>query len=235
MRVNTDKLRPVADFFIVLFFGAALGLSSAKAEDAGSPDDLTSLLETWLKGVRCLSADFEQVYQHPLAKKPRVSKGKIEIKRPGLVRLDWKSPEHRLIIIGKTEAISYDPGDKQVLRGQKDAVMDASIFLFLGDTADLDEDFYARKLIETQGKEGLEPLMVLELSPRKPSSAYARLLVTFKTRPVRILRVVAVEPNGGLNAFTLRNVKINEGLSDKRFEFATPPGVREIPITPQKR
>ena len=204
----------------------------SKTVENPKAESLLKSLDKWLAGVRDISADFRQKYRHPLKDEASEAAGRIEVKKPGMIKIEYSRPEKRILILNREEFISYEPGLRQMFRGSAGNVVEPVFFSFLGEDQPLRHKYMSRLLVTAAGEAGEKAIHVLELVPLKPSDAFSRLLVSFHFKPLCILRLVAVEHSGALNSFTLSRVKINTGLLNFRFKFKRPPGVREVPVTP---
>jgi len=212
--------------------GRADGKAPEPENTSVSKSHLLDELDAWLSKSADISADFKQEYRHPLKDETTRAAGRIEIKKPSMVRIEYTEPDSRLMLMNSEEIISYQSELGQVLRGSAKDVVEPVFFSFLSRNVSLEKEYMTRLLASTGKTKNSDPVHVIELVPIKPSGAFARLLVSFHFSPVRILRLVAVEHSGALNSFTLSKVKINTGILKYRFRFERPPGVRQVPVTP---
>jgi outer membrane lipoprotein-sorting protein len=68
-------------------------------------------------------------------------------------------------------------------------------------------------------------LVTLKLVPKKRSQDYESLGIGVDPKTLQIQFLSAVDTQGGRSSFAFTNVKENQGLSDKQFEFHIPRGV----------
>jgi len=229
-------LLPITLAYCLMSIQAASGRADEKAPEpentSVTKSHLLDELDAWLSKSADISADFKQEYRHPLKDETTRASGRIEIKKPSMVRIEYTEPDRRLMLMNSEEIISYQSELGQVLRGSAKDVVEPVFFSFLSRNVPLEKEYLTRLIASTEKDGDKDSVHVIELVPIKPSGAFARILVSFHLSPVRILRLVAVEHSGALNSFTLSNVRINTGILKYRFRFKKPPGVRQVPVTP---
>ena len=65
--------------------------------------------------VKDFTADFTQIYEGGVLKKKSTERGTVQIKKPGRMRWDYKSPEKKMFVSDGRKIYSYIPADKQVI------------------------------------------------------------------------------------------------------------------------
>lgn len=188
---------------------------------AGSPaQDVASALQKKYDTVRDFSADFTHMYEGGVLRKKLSEQGTVLVKKPGMMRWDYKTPEPKVFVSDGRRIYLYIPADKQVTVSPVPAGDDAATAVqFLVGQGNLTRDF----TVTHAG--GAEPdTYVLRLQPRLPERDYEWLQLVLDRMTLRIRSLVASDKQGGKSTFQFTNFKENVGLADKTFTFKIPRG-----------
>jgi outer membrane lipoprotein carrier protein len=181
--------------------------------------------------VRDFSADFTHSYEGGVLRKSATEKGTLQIKKPGRMRWEYTSPEHKLFVSDGLKTYSYIPADKQVIVTSMPTEDQATTaVLFLVGKGSLAKDFSV-----SYADGGPPGAVTLKLEPRQRQRDYDWLLLTADRQSLQIRTLVAVEREGGRSTFQLSNYRENTGLTDKIFAFKIPRGVDVINAEPSGR
>jgi outer membrane lipoprotein carrier protein len=202
-----------------LLFGVFLG---QPVQDTPVKDDVNVLVEGVQKRyeeVTDFKARFTQTVTRKHLPRPRVNKGKVFFKRPGMMRWDYISPEKVYYISDGDILWSYQPEDKLAYRMKvkESGLYQALKFLF--GQGDLLKDFNVKA---GDRKDGLAQLI---LHPKIVQSNYKliRLFVDVKTYDIKTTELV--DPLDNVSRVTFGKVSYEE-LNAKAFSFKPPAGVR---------
>jgi outer membrane lipoprotein carrier protein len=202
-------------------FVALLAAPAAKDSAAKDGRALAKRVQAFYAHTKDFSARFAQHYTYTALGKVEDSTGTVEVKKPGLVRWDYETPEKRTIFVdGKTLWI-WKPQDQeaQVKRNFGGEQL-SSAFTFLWGKGDLLKEFSAKAV---PVPEGLPKGEGLELLPVKPSAGVQKLL--FVVAPDgQVLASVLTNPQGDVNQIVFSESKIDQGLDSARFHFEPPKG-----------
>jgi outer membrane lipoprotein carrier protein len=186
-----------------------------------TPDAVADQLDRRYRTVRDLSADFVQTYRGGVLRTEARERGTVRIKKPGLMRWDYYSPEKKLFVSDGHTVYSYFPADKQVMVSRVPPEMAATTpALFLAGKAEISRDFVA----------GFAPSPVegsvgLKLTPRRPEGNVEYFVVATAQPGFQIRGLLAHDTQGGDSTLVFSNLKENQGISDKEFVFRIPKGV----------
>ncbi|HEY7057819.1 MAG TPA: outer membrane lipoprotein chaperone LolA [Vicinamibacterales bacterium] len=174
--------------------------------------------------VRDFTADFSHTYEGGVLKKTTTERGTLQVKKPGRMRWEYTSPEHKLFVSDGQKIYSYIPADKQVIVSSMPADDQATTaVLFLVGKGNLTRDFTASY------EEGAPPdAWALKLVPRQRQRDYDWLVLVVDRGSLQIRTLVAVEREGGRSTFEFTNYRENVGVADKIFAFRIPRGVDVI-------
>jgi outer membrane lipoprotein carrier protein len=149
-----------------------------------------------------------------------VERGLLQLKRPGRMRWEYRSPEKKLFISDGREVFFYVPADGQVIVQQQAGLQGLAFRLLAGDVQ-LTRDFG----VELEG-EGHEPRR-LRLLPRTADPEVRRLVLEVDPG-LRIIGLEILDLQDNLSRFRFENLRENAGLPDRLFRFEIPKGVEVV-------
>ena len=185
---------------------------------------LVDEVEARLENIRDLSAEFVQFQSDPLNRNTR-EEGHVYLRRPRMMRWEYRSPEEKLFVVNGDTMYTYVPADRQVSRDRVDESFDDRVpIMFLLGRSDLESEFaeIANLLdVEVAGACGMM------LIPRRESDVEAVVLeVDPETFDIRRLRLSSLD--GSISEFVFDAVQTNRNLDEELFEFVPPPGIRVV-------
>ena len=216
------------------FCGFALALVSAaigQTPNAPSPSELAAALQQKYNGISTFSADFTHQHEGGPLRRKLVEQGSLQVKKPGRMRWDYKSPEKKLFVSDGASIYFHDIANNQVTvtqMPQGDEVSSAALFL-LG-KGNLVGDF-----TPSMGTDGAADTYVLRLVPKREQADYDWLELTVDRKTLQLRGLTAAEKQGGRSTFAFSNFKENVDLADKTFVFRIPPGAEVIHAGRTKR
>lgn len=202
---------------------ACLLLLTALVAAQGRPtaDAVAAALQQRYSGIRDFSADFVHVYRGGVLRTQTTEKGRVLVKKPGLMRWTYMTPEKKEFVSDGRKVYSYLPMDKQVIVATLPPDDQATTpALFLAGKGDIVRDFTA-----TYVDSGQPGTTALRLTPRRPEPEYEYLVVALDPATLQIRALTTRDRQGGDSTLTFANMKENQGISDKEFAFRIPRGV----------
>jgi outer membrane lipoprotein carrier protein len=195
-----------------------------RAQTRPSADAFASQLQKRYQGVHDFSADFVHTYRGGVLRTQTTERGNVAIKKPGLMRWVYTSPEKKEFVSDGKKIYSYLPQDKQVLVASVPGDDQAtSAALFLAGKGDIARDFTA-----AYTDSPAPGTSALKLTPRKSEPEYEYLIVAVDPATLQIRALTTRDRQGGDSTLTFANLKENQGISDKTFAFRIPRGVDVI-------
>ena len=194
-------------------------LIAAPAKDPGRA--IARRVQAFYAQTRDFSASFRQHYTYVALGRTEDSEGVVRVKKPGLVRWDYATPEKRTLYLqGKTLWI-WRPDDQeaQVKRNFGGDQL-SSAFTFLWGKGDLLKEFAPRAVAVPAG---LPKGDGLELTPLKPTPGVQKLLFVVG-KDGQVLASVVTNSQSDVNQIVFSEAKIDQGLPDSLFQFAPPQG-----------
>jgi outer membrane lipoprotein carrier protein len=206
----------------MLPFAASLALLLAAAP-TGAPTspDATALarkVQAFYESTRDLRARFVQTYTYAALGRRQVSKGALEVKKPGRMRWDYESPTPKTIVVNGSRLVQWEPEANQAYVDEKfDATaMSAAVTVLIG-KGSLEKEFRL-----STGEGGTLVLRPLTPDPRVDT-------VTLTAGPEgEVTRTRVVDGQGNVNDIAFEEIKRNSGIPDARFELVLPEGVRRL-------
>ena len=174
------------------------------------------------------SASFAQRYSYPALDRVDEKTGVVQVKKPGLVRWEYQTPEKRLLLLDGAAFWQWVPEDNQVtVKRSLSGNELSSAFTFLWGKGDLLAEFSPRAIPRP---EGLPEGDALELSPRKPGGSVQKLVFAVGAKG-QVLASVVTDAQGNENRLIFTDAKVDQKLPAASFVFEVPKGasVQELP------
>lgn len=206
---------------LVVFALGIVSATVAAGQTRPSPDALARSLQQRYQTIRDFSADFVQTYRGGVLRTQTTERGRVVIKKPGLMRWVYTSPERKEFVSDGRKMYSYIPHDRQVIVSDVPRDDQASTAaLFLAGKGNIGRDFTA-----AYADAGTARTAALRLAPRKGEPEYEYLIVTVDLQTLQIRGLTFRDRQGGESTLTFSNLKENRGVSDNEFAFRIPRGV----------
>jgi outer membrane lipoprotein carrier protein len=182
--------------------------------------EVAAALQKKYDSIRDFTADFVHESEGGLLRKKQTERGVVQVKKPGKMRWDYKSPEQKLFLSDGRRIYLHVPADNQVIISpvpEQDQATTA--VLFLVGKGNLTRDFTVAYF-----DGGGPDTYALRLQPKLPERDYDWLQLVVDRRTLQIRTLSAADSQGGRSTFQFSNFKENTGLSDKTFTFKIPRG-----------
>ena len=193
---------------------------------AGDPvSEAVAGLQRRYANVESVSAEFQQFYLAPGIQ--QAESGSLLMKKPGLMRWEYREPEAKLFIADGKETYLYTPEDRQVQVGRLSAAeLRGTPLQFLLGQGDIQTSFAASR--ETELKAKFEASLLLRLTPRDPEPDYTFLVIECDAGTHELRRLVIREHSGNTSEFVFSKLATNVKVDRKQFQFNIPKGVEVI-------
>lgn len=200
-------------------------LSSIAAAAVSDPDALVAALQQRYASVETVSGSFQQTYRAPGIR--QIESGVFRMKRPGLMRWEYRLPEEKLFIADGREVFLYSPRDRQVtVQPFSASDMHGTPLEFLLGGADIRKTFSVSW--ESRTKPTAEQTAVVRLKPRAVRGEYEYLVLEIDTKTSDLRRIVIHEHGGNTSEFLLTDLTLNGKMENKEFRFKPPKGVEVV-------
>ncbi len=236
-------------YYLQLSFlvATAMLLGLAVSSLAASNGPLKEVVATLEQGYRLLNdvqADFTQRTTIASVKREERGAGELFMKKaangPTMFRFDYSKPHQQIISNGK-KVWYYLPDNRQVMVADVSSFFEGgnSVALnYLAGMGSVSKDFTTRFVGDGRDKKGD---YVLELIPKKPTQAMAKLRLTISAHaveqyhengearnPFPIKASVLFDRLGNTTTIEFSKVRVNRGMANSQFNFKIPQGVEVI-------
>ncbi len=197
---------------------ALLVAAAPASTPAKEASDLAARVQAVYEKTRDLEARFSQTYTYAGFGRKQVSSGKLEVKKPGMMRWDYEEPAKKVIAVRGTRLVQYEPEENQAYVDDRfDATAMSAAVAFLLGKGDLAKEFDL----------SLDPGGALLLTPKETDPRVESIALTVgKDGEVTATRVR--DGSGNVNEIHFTNVHRNRGLPDSAFEVKLPKGVHRV-------
>ncbi|BDG09784.1 LolA family protein [Anaeromyxobacter paludicola] len=193
-------------------------LCALAAAPAPEAQQLAAKVQAAYERTRDLEARFVQTYTYAAFGRSQVSRGTLEVKKPGKMRWDYQEPAHKTVVVNGSRLVQYEPEVNQAyVDDHFDATAMSAAVTFLLGKGSLEKEF--EPSIGERGE--------LVLVPRRPDGRVARIALGVDAAgDVTSTRVV--DEGGNVNEVRFEGARRNVGLKDSRFELKLPADVRRV-------
>jgi len=191
---------------------------------APNADALAKALQQRYQTIKDFSAEFTHTYRGGALRTQTRERGTVKVKKPGKMRWTYTAPERKEFVSDGVKIYSHLQQDRQVMVSNVPADGDVSTpALFLSGKGDIARDFTAA-IVQSPVPDSIG----LKLTPRRPEAQYEYFIVATTQPGLQIRALATHDTQGGDSVITFMNLKENQGISDKEFEFRIPKGADVI-------
>jgi outer membrane lipoprotein carrier protein len=201
--------------------------TEAQAASARSIDDIARGVQERYDGVRDFSAGFVHTYEGGVLRRAATERGTVRIKKPGMMRWEYTTPEKKTFVSDGSQIYSYIPADRQVIVSPMPKTDQATTAaLFLTGKGNLTRDFEVSPAPLPAGAPA--GTLALKLTPRQAERDYDALTLVVDAKTLQIRMLMAADRQGGTSIFSFSDIKENTGIADNVFNFRIPRGADVI-------
>ncbi|MDQ2075447.1 outer membrane lipoprotein chaperone LolA [Marinimicrobium sp. ABcell2] len=202
--------------FRITLWALVLGMLSSAFSVAA--EDLNRLQQR-LEGMKTLQGDFTQILFDDDGTVLEESQGEFALERPGKFYWHTQEPFEQLLVSDQQFLWLYDPDLEQVTQRSYDQeqVRGTPAAILSDDVDGLGENFSVQYKGADNGRQ------LFSLRPRVDKDLFQELLLAFTDEGLTEIRVR--DNLGQLTIFTLVDVRRNEPVDQRLFEFEPPEGV----------
>jgi outer membrane lipoprotein carrier protein len=223
-----DKARVEAVLWIfILSLAVTLTSISTLAKAGESLQSTVKKVQTRYEATSDFKAEFEQKTQIKGFSTPITYKGKIYIKKPGMLRWDYSEPSKHQIYVNNEKVVYYIPEHKQAMTGllSEDSGTETPTHLLSG-LAKIDQDFDVS--FEEDGEEKKEMGPRLRLIPKDQRTEISKIVIELEPKRSYITSLTIFEKTGNSSIFSFTKIEANTGLKDDLFVFTRPKDVEIV-------
>ncbi|MEX5218049.1 MAG: outer membrane lipoprotein carrier protein LolA [Nitrospira sp.] len=240
MKLRMERLRAWRLCLLSLIlscYPGALGPDVARSADEVVDEkahqevvEIIQKIQARYEKTKDLQAEFTQKTRIEGFATPVVSSGRFYIKKPGLLRWDYREPSIQEIYVNKDDVRMYVPEHKQVLVGKLThmAASQAPLQLLQG-VGRIDEEFDVQPTGQERGAGGIRRMTLTPKQGRsEPDRAVQRIVIEVQPKTYFLRTIALHEVTGNVATFEFIDLKSNSGLPDDLFEFKTPADVEVV-------
>ena len=202
--------------------------SAAEAPEVAKGRLLAQRVQKYYGRTKDFSATFAQRYSYLALGRVDEKTGTVQVKKPGLVRWEYKTPENKLLVLDGSAFWQWAPEDNQVVvKRHVQATELSSAFTFLWGKGDLLAEFSPKAIALPAG---MPPGEALELLPKKAGGSVQMLVFSVDAHG-QVIASQVTDGQGNENRLLFSEAKVDQKLPDALFKFEVPKGaaVQELP------
>jgi len=194
------------------------------AEELPPIDDIVQKLQHAYEKTEDFKANFLQETTIKSIKKTEIEEGSVFFKNPKNMLWNYTKPRAKKLVINRHTAWLYLPQEKAAYRQKSDNIFQSKALIkFLSGLGKLKDDFaitYAEpKALDKKGN------YLLLLIPLEKNTILNPIQINVDKSKFYILQVNFDDALGNSTSIKFSNIFINNGLTDKMFQFQPPAGV----------
>lgn len=182
-------------------------------------------LESRLKSLTSLQADFEQLLYSQTVSEPLRGRGTFMFRKPDLMKWEYVSPEPQIFLFRDGVFSFYVPSEKQLIRSRSARERYESEILALFSGARGLEENYSVEAADFPAGSGAG--RQLKLIPRREGE-YTHILVEVDPASGLIRRAIFLDWAGNKTEFRFSRLRADGRLPRDAFNLALPPDVEVI-------
>jgi outer membrane lipoprotein carrier protein len=200
-------------------------IPGAQAQDVSA---VVARLEQRYASVKTVTGSFQQSYRAPGINQSE--SGTFWLKKPGLMRWEYRQPEEKLFIANEKESYLYVPFDRQVTIQDFNPsdLYGTPLELLLG-AGGIHKNFTASWEADIRPK--TEKPFLIRLEPRGGESTYSFLVLELDRETCDVRRIVIREKTGNTSEFLLTDMTTNVKIEHGTFQFKIPKGIEVVRLT----
>jgi len=179
------------------------------------------------EGVSSASAGMRQTKTNPLLKKPLVSEGTVLLKKPNLLRMEVKRPEHTLTVVDGKVMWVYRPDAKEAQKYVlSEQLMANQAVKFFSSAMNISLEELGKKFkVEMFEDAGV---YVLDLAPSSGMAAkfLSKIRIYFKDGAPLPFRHEVIGKKGNLTVMEFSDTVLNPTTAPDAFTFTLPKDAR---------
>ena len=179
------------------------------------------------ESVLTLKANFEQKAFVKMLNRTEVTRGNVQIKKPGKMKWVYNSPDPQVLITDQKNLWLYSPEEEQVTKMPIESVYSSNTpALFLAGQGRLTDIFNVVQVLTEKDK------FVAVFTPKEVESSLSRLVLRANKNNYQITGATVYDKIGNKTAIKFLSIRINEEIPESVFNFEVPAGVEIQDFTP---
>lgn len=224
------KIRIILFCCIFTFFSASFSLATPSSKSNLSLDEIIRNIENRYD-IAGFSANFVQESTIKAMEITDTASGKVTIKRPGMMKWEYETPEKQTIITDGEQLWIYRPEDNQVMIGHSPFFFkDGKGAGFLSDIKVIRQKFDI--FLE---KKNTTKYHILKMLPKNKDKTFdlssVYLLISMKT--FEIVQIITYNSYDDATRIKLNDIEFKRDIDNSVFNFKIPKGVDILQLDEQ--
>jgi len=177
--------------------------------------------------VLTLKANFEQKAFVKMLNRTEITRGTVQIKKPGKMKWVYSSPDPQVLISDQKNLWLYAPEEEEVTKIPIESVYSSNTpALFLAGQGVLTDIFNVVQVLTEKDK------FVAVFTPKEVENSLSRLVLRANKNNYQITGATVYDRLGNKTSIKFRSIRINEKIPESVFNFEVPAGVEIQDFTP---
>jgi len=177
--------------------------------------------------VQTLKANFEQKAFVKMLNRTEITRGTVQIKKPGKMKWVYSSPDPQVLISDQKNLWLYAPEEEEVTKIPIENVYSSNTpALFLAGQGILTDIFNVVQVLTEKDK------FVAVFTPKEVENSLSRLVLRANKNNYQITGATVYDRLGNKTSIKFRSIRINEKIPESVFNFEVPAGVEIQDFTP---
>ena len=216
--------------FLITFLTLLFSITSVVLANGNAQDAVIEKIENKYKKVNTYYASFRQEQPVTSLDKVQTNVGEIWIKKPGKIRWNYNIPKNAQIISDGNFLWYYYVEEKYALkRDLKEVGSDTNLLSLLSDLSNLQKLYKIN--IKRTAIEAVKYYLVELIPLDSEDDSVNKQILAVNMDNLLIERIYIYDAFGNKSNIKFSDIKVNNGIKDKVFEF-TPPKDVEIQDAP---
>ncbi len=219
--INSDMRRGLIGSIVLpaLIFLQCVSLAAAQPVSVSSEEQIAQSIEGHYRDLSDLTAKVVQKNNLKTLGKTQTFEGKLCIKKPGRLRLDYTNGQ--TIVLDGKNVLFYSKKSQQAIRRTFTDIEQANVpVAFLLGAAEIRTDFDVVRPKEADPR-------TIDLLPKKTGAAMKKVRLRSDDAG-RIVEMTIYDRSGNTTDITFTEVKEGTGVDDRVFRFKIPKGTEVI-------
>jgi chaperone LolA len=205
---------------IARFLVCALVLTTSDVFAADSLAAGRERVETFLRGLEGLQAQFHQVLTDRTGQIVEEASGSLAVRRPNRFRWDYREPHQQVIVADGSRIWLYDSDLEQVTVKRLDDTLSATPAMLLSGEGKLEDNFTVREVTKENGIDWVR------MEPKRADTDFKWVRLGFEGPNLRAMQLA--DKLGQTTSLEFSQIEKNPPLDPSRFTFTVPPGADVI-------
>lgn len=179
------------------------------------------------ESVRTFKATFEQKAFVKMMNRVEISRGEVQIKKPGKMKWVYNAPDPQVLITNGKSLWLYLPDEELVTKMPVESVYSSNTpALFLAGIGKLTDTFNIAQVLPEENR------ITVVFTPKEEDSNLTRLVLQVNKKNYQITGASVYDKLGNKTDISFRDIRINEEIAESTFDFQVPAGVEIQDFTP---